>query len=488
MSVFLFPKGLCSEINSLMQKFWWGHKEKEKKIAWMSWSKMGNSKGKGGMGFRDFTCFNKALLAKQIWRIWKFPDSLTARIMKGKYFPNCTVLEANLGRKPSFAWRSIHSSSGLIREGLVWRVGNGEKIRIWEDKWLPTPTTYKIQSPPAVLDPSAKVCELIERNTRWWNISLLEQIFSPDEVKKILSIPLSSTNKDDILLWRGTVKGEFSVRSAYHLQRELEEVNMAGCSTSSSDVWDKIWRMKVPNVEKHFLWKASHEILPTRANLFRRKIIDDPLCPICGLEEETVFHILWQCSSAMDVWSEGVRKFQKSAHGGPNFLQVVEDMFSTCDEEEMRLFVGLARRIWLRRNESVHGGVFSSPKEILLKTQGAILEFQAAHEKKVTPGNNEKLIQWVTPPIGWVLVNWDAAIKKEKGWVGIGVLIRDHNGKMILAKSTTWKGYLGPAEAEAWQQFQQLRYVGHGVLIGHCLWEMQKWSLMLLIMERPGRV
>jgi ribonuclease HI len=46
-------------------------------------------------------------------------------------------------------------------------------------------------------------------------------------------------------------------------------------------------------------------------------------------------------------------------------------------------------------------------------------------------------------------VNWDAAIKKDKGWVGIGVLLRDHTGKMIMAKSLTWKGYLGPVEAEA---------------------------------------
>jgi hypothetical protein len=92
------------------------------------------------------------------------------------------------------------------------------------------------------------------------------------------------------------------------------------------------------------------------------------MCPIYGLEEETVFHILWQCPSAMDVWSEGVRKFHKSAHRGPNFLQVVEDMFSIYDEEEMRLFAGLARRIWLRRNESIHGGLFSSPKEIFFQT------------------------------------------------------------------------------------------------------------------------
>ncbi|XP_059454931.1 uncharacterized protein LOC132185134 [Corylus avellana] len=41
MSIFLLPKSLCSELNSLMTRFWWGHKEKDRKIAWLSWSKMG---------------------------------------------------------------------------------------------------------------------------------------------------------------------------------------------------------------------------------------------------------------------------------------------------------------------------------------------------------------------------------------------------------------------------------------------------------------
>jgi hypothetical protein len=82
------------------------------------------------MGFHDLSCFNKALLAKQVWRLWKTPDSLIAKIIKAKYFLNCLVLEAFLGKKPSFAWRSIHSSRDLLREGLVWRVGNGKTIRI----------------------------------------------------------------------------------------------------------------------------------------------------------------------------------------------------------------------------------------------------------------------------------------------------------------------------------------------------------------------
>jgi hypothetical protein len=51
--------------------------------------------------------FNKALLAKQVWRILQNPDSLTARIMQAKYFPNSSIMEASLGNIPSQAWRSI---------------------------------------------------------------------------------------------------------------------------------------------------------------------------------------------------------------------------------------------------------------------------------------------------------------------------------------------------------------------------------------------
>jgi hypothetical protein len=65
MSVFLFPKELCREINSIIQKFWWGHKENNRKIHWMSWERMGVAKANGGMSFRDLHSFNKALLAKQ---------------------------------------------------------------------------------------------------------------------------------------------------------------------------------------------------------------------------------------------------------------------------------------------------------------------------------------------------------------------------------------------------------------------------------------
>lgn len=60
---------------------------------------MGLSKASGGMGFRDFHSFNLALLAKQCWRLWNQPDSLVGQIMRAKYYPDCDILEARVGKR-----------------------------------------------------------------------------------------------------------------------------------------------------------------------------------------------------------------------------------------------------------------------------------------------------------------------------------------------------------------------------------------------------
>jgi hypothetical protein len=165
MGVFQLPIGLCKEINQLMQKFWWNHMSQSSKIHWMSWEKMGRSKAIGGLGFRDLVLFNKAMLAKQGWQILQEPSSLTAQILKAKYYPKNSFLQASLGSRPSFAWRSIANARSLLSKGLVWRVGNGKDIKVWGEQWLPTPTTFTVQSHPRILDENAHVVELINAET-----------------------------------------------------------------------------------------------------------------------------------------------------------------------------------------------------------------------------------------------------------------------------------------------------------------------------------
>jgi hypothetical protein len=55
----------------------------------------------GGLGFRDIELFNLSLLARQTWRLLHTPDSLSAHILKVVYFPQSTILKAELGSHPS---------------------------------------------------------------------------------------------------------------------------------------------------------------------------------------------------------------------------------------------------------------------------------------------------------------------------------------------------------------------------------------------------
>jgi len=103
MCFFRLLKTLIKEINSLMSKFWWGFKKNLNKIAWMSWKKFGRKKDSGGLGFRELDCFNVSMLAKQGWRLLKFPESLATRVMREKYYPGSDFLKSNKGKRPSFS-------------------------------------------------------------------------------------------------------------------------------------------------------------------------------------------------------------------------------------------------------------------------------------------------------------------------------------------------------------------------------------------------
>ena len=117
MSCFKIPDSLCTELNSMMSRFWWGQKDREKKLAWVSWEKLCTPKSEDRMGFKDLKAFNLALLAKQGWRIKRNPHSLVHRVFKAKYFMDSPFEEAQLGRRPSYAWRSIVAAKQVIDKG-----------------------------------------------------------------------------------------------------------------------------------------------------------------------------------------------------------------------------------------------------------------------------------------------------------------------------------------------------------------------------------
>src|SRR4051812_50067022 len=115
MSCFKLPRDLCDNIKTTIRKFWWGCKQGERKPAWVSWDVMTRPKHLGGLGFRDLELFNLALLARQAWRILQEPETLSARILKASYFPDKSLLEAELGSRPSQIWRAILDGGDVLK-------------------------------------------------------------------------------------------------------------------------------------------------------------------------------------------------------------------------------------------------------------------------------------------------------------------------------------------------------------------------------------
>ncbi|XP_042939580.1 uncharacterized protein LOC122274622 [Carya illinoinensis] len=287
MSVFKMPSMLLKEIESMIAKFWWNHRKEGRGIHWKSWNKLGAAKGKGGLGFRDLNCFNRALLAKQGWRILQEPTSLVAQVFKEKYFKSGNLMEARVGYCPSQNLEEPNDSDG---SGKDW-----------------------IQSPNKILDCNAIVSELIDGESKTWKQELVQAIFSQEEAKSICSIPISVKGMGNKVIWGLSEKGIFSIKSAYYAY--LETKNQKIGETSSGDqnerLWRRVWRLTNSGKVKQFLWKALNGILPTRSILFKRRIIDNSTCPVCNREEETDIHVLWDCPALVDVWGEDCNPVRK---------------------------------------------------------------------------------------------------------------------------------------------------------------------------------
>ena len=278
MSIFKIPKSVCEDINSVLAKYWWGHTKSEKKIHWINWKRLCTQKNRGGMGFRDIHAFNLAVLAKQAWRLVTKSHSLFYRVYKTRYFPRCSFMDAELSHNPSFVWHSLLAATDVIQEGSMLKIGDGQSIKLTCNNWLQHPPLFKLGA-----DTTLKVGDLLHHKSMQWNRPLIQATFMQATQNDILRIHLSNTRTRDKLYWKENKAQRFTVKTAYHVTLRLHREVGVEHSTVGEEkrFWNRIWKMNVPPKVRNFVWRACNDILPTRANLYRKKVYTDPLCAIC---------------------------------------------------------------------------------------------------------------------------------------------------------------------------------------------------------------
>jgi hypothetical protein len=290
-------------------------------------------------------------------------------------------------------------------------VGDGSTIDVWSDPWLPRswsrrPVTPKRQS---II---SKVSELIDPYTGSWDRQLVQSIFFEQDSDVILAIPLREDMEDD-WAWHYEPKGCFTVKYAYKLSKQLQQVALgqpecSGTDNSSKFNWQAIWEAPCPLKIQQFLWRLAHNSLPVRKNIQRRGMEIDTICPVCRRLDEDGAHTFLKCKLVKELWKElGLDETRLELVVSTSPKDLLESLLAMSDEKKI-LAMSLLWNWWQTRNKVNAEEVKFKFEATLFQIRKSAREFTDFFLKK----NNQqtKQVQQWQPPVGEVLkINIDGS-------------------------------------------------------------------------------
>lgn len=130
----------------------------------------------------------------------------------------------------------------------------------------------------------------------------------------------------------------------------------SGLPSSSSTAslkafWQRLWKLKVQGKVKHFLWPACPNLLPTKQNLKKKKILIGNYSDFCVGNQENLLHCLWDCEALRAVWDVDFSwiDWRKISRGSPiDLVEVISNKPNALEN-----FAVTAWMLWRQQNRFV---------------------------------------------------------------------------------------------------------------------------------------
>ncbi|KAH1119081.1 hypothetical protein GYH30_047754 [Glycine max] len=368
LSFFKIPKKVVHKVVSIQRNFLWGGGSEAAKIAWVNWDTVCLSKNKGGLGIKDLSKFNEALLGKWGWELANNQNQLWARVLLSKYGGWNALCSGRDSAHFSHWWKDLrsvfhqHHSNNIINN-LRWKVGDGLRIKFWKDKWREGdlslqdkyPSLYQVSTQQ---NHSINSMGLLVDNRWEWKFQWRRNLFDHEIdmaaafMADIVEFQIQPSSRD-LLLWGPDSGGPYSTKSAYNF---LKDVDTQVTEDSASKI---IWNLKIPPRASAFSWRIFKNRIPTKVNLRRRHVeLPSYNCPLGDEEEETVGHVMYSCIKTRYLWWEILSWVNRV---GPFSIEP-RDHFkqfslwsgkSSVDKRWQVLWVALSMTIWKHRNSLV---------------------------------------------------------------------------------------------------------------------------------------
>lgn len=282
----------------------------------------------------------------------------------------------------------------------------------------------------------SKVHELMHSVSMVWNVDILARLFNERDQKCILAIPLSARRSKDRIIWALTKDGDYLVKTTYMLGKgfDLDSFHTARVT---------LWHIEAAPKVKLFLWRLCTRTLPTKALLTHRHLLEETHCPWCG-DEEMAMHAILACPRVWELWDESECTHLIQNVTNINAMNFVSS-WKPIEKKLQQKMAILAWCIWSERNEKVLNNTTTPNTVILVRLQRLISEHdkyaKRIYGSRIVGPRSSSAKSWQAPGAGFVKLNCDASLVVD-GWIGLGVVARDDEGRVLFVASrrvrATW--------------------------------------------------
>ena len=158
----------------------------------------------------------------------------------------------------------------------------------------------------------------------------------------------------------------------------------------------------------------------------------DAICGRCKVQTEDCSHTLFFCSSVQEVWAADQQWQWLSTMSGKTAGEIFNHALE--EDEDPSLLAYTAWTLWNRRNKCRTNEPQYPLNQVLQFAKERRKEFQIA-QSNFSKQLHRKHTHWKPPEAGLFKVNYDGAIFKEQGRVGIGVVICNSDGAVLASLS-----------------------------------------------------